>query len=70
MPTIQFNIEQDELTKLLDLTGEKTGTKALQFTIDGYQKLVEQYAILESMGLNVLERVCLSMKKRSLFNTP
>ena len=47
MPTIQFNIEQNKSDNLLALTDEKTGTKALQFTIDGYQKLVEQYARLE-----------------------
>jgi len=47
MPTIQFSIEQNKLDSLLALTNEKTGTKALQFTIDGYQKLVEQHARLE-----------------------
>ena len=47
MPTIQFSIEQNKLDALLTLTNEKTGTKALQFTIDGYQKLVEKNARLE-----------------------
>lgn len=47
MPTIQFNIDNEELNDLLRIANEKTGTKALWFVINQFKQKSDDLAVLQ-----------------------
>jgi len=55
MAIIQLPISEGDLKALLELTGEKAGSKAVQHTIDGYKKLTVQLKHLREQHHTLLE---------------
>lgn len=55
MPTIQFKISEDEFKHLQSLSGEATGSKALHFIIQDYQRLTRDFHLLTD-NHNLLNR--------------
>lgn len=55
MSTIQFKIESEALAELLKLTNEKTGTKAIQHSIDGYKRLLGELERLQKEHYHLKE---------------